>query len=127
MNSQAKIQQLYNALNECRQFIIDNMDALPESKEVRFNALKALNEFDEENKREPAKTPVETRTIVLKNHARELMGKCEHLIQDSKDHEKTAGDCTEKQFHAEALGTFQKMLLETAASCGASLQFVAMK
>lgn len=36
-------QELLNVLIEIKQFIVDNMDRLPDSQEIRFKATKAIN------------------------------------------------------------------------------------
>ncbi len=35
--------ELLEALKELRQFVVDNINKLPDSETVRFNALKAIN------------------------------------------------------------------------------------
>lgn len=36
------VNDIYTSLEECRNFIVDNIDKLPNSETVRLNALKAL-------------------------------------------------------------------------------------
>lgn len=39
---------LLNSLKELRQFIVNNIDVLPDSKSIRLNSLKAINDAEDE-------------------------------------------------------------------------------